>query len=351
MRRRAKKWGAPPGSLIYTGDRQDKTATLSLILYSSENYIEKYPQTIEEAFREIQPGYKVWLHVEGINQVEVIEAIGKHFKLHPLLLEDIMNPSQRSKLDDYKEHLYMVTRLLKMTHEEDFHFDDEQISLVMGPSFLITFLEKNGDPLKIIREGIYKPNSKIRTRGIDYLAYTILDMIVDSYFLVLEKADHSLEQLEVELLDNPSPKTLKKIRKNKHFLILLKKAIWPMREMLNHFRRIDSPLVLEATRVYAYDVYDHTIQAIETVEEFSDTMSDMLDIYISAINQRTNEIMKVLTIVSTIFVPLTFISSIYGMNFDYMPELHSRFGYPLVLTVMFLISLCMLYLFRRKRWI
>lgn len=351
IKKRAKKIGVPPGSLIYTGEHHDKKASLSLILYNATSLIEKHPITIEEAFSEMHPDYKVWLHVDGINNSEWIGAIGRHFKLHPLLLEDIMNPFQRPKLDDYKEYIYLVTRLLRMSNEENVHFEDEQISIVVGDSFLITFLEKDGDPLKIIKERLYKPDSRARLRGTDYLAYAILDMIVDSYFLLLEKADHSLEELEEELLNTPSAKTLKKIQKDKHGLAFLRKALWPMREMLNHFRRIDSPLISEATKIYAYDVYDHVIQAIETVEGFRDTMGDMLDIYISSINQRTNEIVKVLTIVSTIFVPLTFISSLYGMNFEYMPELHYRLGYPLVLGLMLIISLCMLSLFRRKKWI
>lgn len=351
FKHRAKKVGAPPGSLIYTGDNGAKAPLITLVLYNSTALIDLHPRSMDEVIKELREGYKVWIHVNGIHDPHLIDAIGRYFKLHPLLLEDIMNPSQRSKLDDYKDHLYIVIRILRQQHLSEMHLEDEQFSLVLGENFLLTFQEKDSDALLPIRERMQKPLSKMRSRGTDYLAYTILDMIVDRYFLILEEVDHSVELLEEELFTEPTPQTMQKIQLSKRVLALLRKTIWPMREVVNHFRRIDSTLVAESTRVYAHDVYDHTIQAIETVESFRDVTSGMLDIYLSTINQRLNEIMKVLTIVATIFVPLTFISSLYGMNFDYMPELHAAWGYPLVLSLMLGISLLMLWFFRRNRWI
>ncbi len=351
FRRRSKKIGTPPGSLIYTGDALLQGTELRLILYNDETVIEKYPKSIEEALQYRAPNQKIWLQVTGITDPRVIDAIGKKFKLHPLLLEDIMSPVQRSKLDDYREHIYIATRVLRFTSPDDGFLEDEQLSIVIGEGVLLTFVEKETEVLSPIRERLKKPSSKMRLRGSDYLAYAILDSIVDHYFLTLERVDRNLEELEEELLHDPQPDTLHKIQKIKREMALLRKIIWPMRELLNHFRRIDSPLIQESTQVYAYDVYDHTIQAIETVESFRDITSGMIDIYLSTINQKMNEIMKVLTVVSTIFVPLTFITSLYGMNFEAMPELHSKFGYPVVLLIMFCTAIGMLFFFRRKRWI
>jgi magnesium transporter len=337
--------------LIYTGEQLISPPQITLFLYDASSFMERHPATIDEAVNQIQKGKKAWLHVHGINDVLLIHTIGNRFKLHPLLLEDIMNPAQRSKLDDYKDHIYIATHLLLYKEENAGSIEDDQLSIVVGTDVLITFLDRESDALNPIIERLQKPTSKMRLRGPDYLAYAILDTIVDSYFVILEHVDHNLEVLESELLNDPKKNILLKIQKSKRALALLRKTIWPMREMINQFKRTESPLISDATRMYAADVYDHTIQAIETVDSFRDVTAGMLDIYISTINQRMNEIMKVLTIVATIFVPLTFISSVYGMNFKHMPELDSPYGYPMILGFMLLVSLGMLYFFRRKRWI
>lgn len=350
LKRHAKKIGTPPGSLIYTGEHLDQATHISLILYSDETFIEKHPQNVEEALQQIKPGFRVWINIKGISDPRMIDAIGRRFKLHPLMLEDIMSPTQRSKLDDYKTHLYIVTRILDFKNEGE-SLNDEQLSMVLGENFLITFVEKDTEALNVVRERLAKPASKMRARNTDYLAYAILDTIVDSYFFILEKVDHELELLEDEILKSASPQVIRKILRGKRELALLRRTIWPMRDMVNQFRRTDSPLISEGTRLYAYDVYDHTIQTIETVESFRDVTSGMIDIYLSSINQKMNEVMKVLTVVATIFVPLTFITSLYGMNFEFMPELHSPWGYPIVLSFMFAVSLIMLWVFRKKGWI
>jgi magnesium transporter len=351
FRRRSKKLGAPPGSLIYTGDAIAEPTGILALIYDKDLVIEKSPASIEEALKLPQEGKQFWLHITGISDPRVIDAIGRKFKLHPLLLEDIMSPSQRSKLDDYKDFLYIATRILHVTTPGNGTLEDEQLSIVFGDNFLLSFVEKDTALFQPIRDRLKKPTSKMRNRGPDYLAYAILDSTVDHYFLALEGVDKSLEKLEEELLDNPEPSTLNKILKIKREMALLRKIIWPMREVINHFRRTDSPLIEEGTQMFSNDVYDHTIQAIETVESFRDITSGMIDIYLSTINQRMNEIMKVLTIVATIFVPLTFITSLYGMNFKHMPELDHPLGYFYVLGFMALLSLFMLYCFRRKKWI
>lgn len=348
LKKRSKKAGAPPGSLIYTGDSNEITSSISLFLYDSDTLIEKHPSTIVEALNLCKNDKKVWIHITGIHDPMLIHAIGKHFKLHPLLLEDIMSPTQRSKLDDYKNYIYIAVHTL---HHVASHLEEEQISLIIGDNLLITFCEKQSDIFKPIRDRLLKPSTKMRQQGADYLAYTILDCIVDNYFLILEKVDEKLESLETALLNGENSTVMFRIQAQKRELMLLRKTIWPMREVINQFRRIDSPLISETTRLYIYDVYDHTIQSIEAVEGFRDLVAGMHDIHVATINQKMNEAMKVLTVVATIFVPLTFIASIYGMNFENMPELHYAWGYPAVITLMLLITLIMLLNFRKNKWI
>jgi magnesium transporter len=261
-----------------------------------------------------------------------------------------MTSGQRSKLDNYKDTLFIVTQMLGYNEQKQ-QAEDEQVSIVLGENYLISFVETNKSVFAPVRERLRNPQSRIRQRGVDYLCYSLLDCIVDNYFLILEKIDAKVELLEHELIQSPEPVILRKIQHAKREVTLLRKSVWPMREVVSNLRRIDSPLVLDATKLYLHDVYDHTIQAIDTIESFRDITSGMLDIYLSNVSQRMNEVMKVLTIVATIFVPLTFIASLYGMNFDNIPELHTRYGYYIVLFVMALIAIGMIIFFRRKRWI
>jgi magnesium transporter len=347
LTKRLKKIGAPPGSLIYTGDIKEKTS-ITLFLYDSDTINEYHPNTTQEALTLIKQGQKAWLHISGISDAQIVHAVGKYFKLHPLMLEDIMNPSQRSKLDDYKDAIYIATNAFYVKEDK---LTQEQISLVIGNDILITFSEVPSDLFMPIITRLMRPGGRMRQRGSDYLAYTILDAIVDNYFLVLEREDQKLEILEGDLLKGGSASIMFQIQEQKRDLMLLRKTIWPMREVINQLRRIDSSLISETTRLYVYDVYDHTIQAIETVEGFRDLTAGMHDIHVAIINQKMNETIRYLTVVSTIFVPLTFITSLYGMNFVNMPELHSQWGYPLVLLAMLAISLFSLIYFRRKHWL
>lgn len=347
LTKRLKKVGAPPGSLIYTGDVKEKTL-ITLFLYDSDTINESHPKSIQEALSLIKHGKKTWLHISGISDAQIVHAIGKYFKLHPLMLEDIMNPSQRAKLDDYKDAIYIATNAFYVKEDK---LIQEQISLVIGNDILITFSEVPSDLLQPIITRLMRPGGRMRQRGSDYLAYTILDAIVDNYFLVLEREDEKLGVLEGALLKGASADIMFQIQDQKRDLMLLRKTIWPMREVINQLRRIDSGLISETTRLYVYDVYDHTIQAIETVEGFRDLTAGMHDIHVAIINQKMNETIRFLTVVSTIFVPLTFITSLYGMNFVNMPELHSTWGYPIVLLSMLAISLFSLIYFRRKHWL
>lgn len=348
--KRTRPVGLPPGSLLYTGTTDTSKIHLSMVEYTEESFIEKENVSIDECLAHIDTPSMTWIQVHGVSNPNMIASIGKHFKLHALVLEDIVSTGQRSKLDIYQDQVFIVVRLLQY-EEKTKVLKDEQISIVFGPNYLISFLEGTEDIFKPIKERLRQGSNRIRKQGSDYLAYTLLDTIVDYYFIVLEKVDLNLDGLEDELMRLPKPITLQKIQHAKRDMIILRKAIWPMRDVVNRFLRLESSLISPTTQLYLQDVYDHIVQTIDIIEGFRDVVAGMLDIYLSNINIRTNDIMKVLTIVSTIFVPLTFISSLYGMNFVYMPELHYPLAYPLVLFVMTSIAIGMLIFFRRKKWI
>ena len=341
--------GLPPGSLLYTKTEGEGNIHLSIVEYSEEDFIEKKDASIEECLAHIELPSLTWIQVNGTADPEIMTSIGNRFKLHSLFMEDIVSTGQRSKLDVFQEQVFIIVRLLQY-EEAKKTLKDEQVSIVFGSNYLISFLEGNEDIFKPIKERL-RQGGKIRKQGTDYLAYSLLDTIVDFYFLVLEKVDVNLDLLEEELMTFPKPTTLQHIQHAKRDMIILRKSIWPIRDVINRFLRLESSLVKQTTQIYLQDLHDHTVQTIDIIESFRDVVSGMIDIYLSNINIRTNDIMKVLTIVSTIFVPLTSITSLYGMNFEHMPELHTRFGYPLVLLFMSIVAISMLIFFRRKRWI
>lgn len=323
---------------------------LSLVEYSETDFIEKDDTSIEECLKYIHTPHMTWIQVYGVRHSETMTSIGEHFKLHTLILEDILHTNQRSKLDTYQDQLFIVMRLLYYEDNTQ-QLKDKQISLVLGPNYLISFLENDEKIFDPVKERLRQGSQRIRSQGSDYLAYTLLDTVVDSYFVVLEKVNVYLDRLEEKLMHPPNFQIVRKIHHAKRDMIALRKAIWPMRDVVNQFLRLETFPVSPTTQIYLKDVYDHIIRIIDIIEGFRDLVSGMMDIYLSAINMRTNDIMKVLTIVSTIFVPLTFIASIYGMNFEHMPELHMRWAYPLVLLIMIAIAAGMLFFFRRKKWI
>jgi magnesium transporter len=350
IKRKSRPVGLAPGSLVYTGQVDTGKIHLSIIEYTEEKLIEKDYVSIDECLEYLGSPSMTWIQVYGVSNPAMVAAIGKHFKFHPLVLEDILNTGQRSKLDIYQDQVFIVVRLLqydKLAKE----LKDEQVSIVFGPNYLVCFLEHDEDIFKPIKDRLRQGSNRIRKQGSDYLAYTLLDTIVDYYFSVLEQVDADLDHLEEELVHFPKPITLQQIQHIKRDMIILRKTIWPMRDVINRFLRLENPLVSPTTQLYLHDVYDHTVQAIDITEGFRDVVSGMLDVYLSNINIRTNDIMKVLTIVSTIFVPLTFITSLYGMNFEFMPELHSKIAYPMVLSLMASIAFGMLIYFHRKHWI
>jgi magnesium transporter len=281
--------------------------------------------------------------------VDIIEKIGKHFNLHPLVIEDILNIHQRPKIEDFEDHIFIVLKML--TYNKDSHEgESEQVSIILGKNFVLTFQERKRDVFDPVRNRIKNSKSLIRKYGADYLVYALIDVIVDNYFIILEGIGEVLEELEDRVLLNPTSEIVHSIHQLKRNLIVLRKSIWPLREILSTLEKTESDLI-KNTSVYFRDVYDHTIQVIDIIETYRDLVTGMLDIYLSSVSNRMNQIMKVLTIIATIFMPLTFIAGIYGMNFKYMPELGWKWGYPLVLILMLLIGVNMIIYFRRKKWL
>lgn len=331
-------------------EKVSENIRLCVVEYSESQCVEYNDVTLEECLRYLGSPSMTWVQVFGVSDKATVAAIGKAFQLHPLVIEDIMSLRQRSKLDLYDDQVFVVARLLQSVAEGP-SLRDEQVSLIFGPNYLVSFLEGQNDILSPVKERILHTGGRIRKLGSDYLAYAILDAIVDHYFSILEKVDADLDTLEEELIHLPQAETIERIQLAKRDMIILRKAVWPLRDVVSRFMHLDDPFVAQQTRVYLRDVYDHIVQMIDIVEGFRDIVGSMFDIYLSNINIRTNEIVKVLTIVSTIFVPLTFITSLYGMNFENMPELHTRFGYPILICVMLATALGMLSFFRHKKWI
>jgi len=349
IKKRSVKTGLPPGSLVYVGDKRTEQANITVIEYGEGVFLEKSLKELDECFPCRDSTTVTWIDVDLVHQVDLVARIGECFGLHPLVVEDILNTDQRPKMEDFGDYLYVVLRALTCNGEKS-GMETEQVSLILGPNYVISFQEKNGALFEKVRERIRAGKGRIAKSGADYLAYSLLDTVVDNYFIVLEHLGDRIETLEDALVTNPASSTLRAIHVLKRDLIFLRRSVWPLREVLNGLQREDSTLVCEATRVYLRDVYDHTIHAIDTLETFRDMISGMLDIYLSTISNRLNEVMKVLTIIATIFMPLTFISGVYGMNFQHMPELEWRWGYPAVLLFMGAVSGFMVLYFKRKKW-
>ena len=294
-------------------------------------------------------GSKSWIHVFGARKTPTLEKMGELFGIHPIILDDINNTDQRPKLENHGTYLYTVLKLVSYNASQQ-RIGIEQISMILSKSFLITFQEKEEDVFHSIKERIRTEDAKIRKMPMDYLFYSLMDAVVDHYFIVLEQLGERVTHLETQVLKQPSQKTMKAIHNLKRDMILLRKSIWPLREVVSNLRREESSLISDETDLYLKDIYDHTIQAIETAETFSDMLSSLLDLYLSTMSHKMNEVMKVLTIIATIFIPLTFLTGLYGMNFQYMPELDWEFGYPLALGIMFGVAVFMIIYFKRKNW-
>ncbi len=344
------KTGLPPGSLVFTGERKLAQPNLSLIKYSESSceVIESF--NIEDISSSIKETDIAWINIEGIHDTVLVEKIGAIFHLHPLLLEDILNPQQRPKLDEYDDVVFIIAKMLFTDKQRD-KIIDEQVSFVLGKNFLLTFQEsKPGDAFDTVRERIINNKGKIRKEKTDYLCYRLLDAIVDNYFEVLEKIGDRLEDIESKIIQNPEKSAIQKTHELKRELIFLRKITWPLREVINNFHRGEHPLINQSTKIYMRDLYDHTIQVIDTIETYRDWLSGLEDLYLSSLSNKMNEVMKMLTMIATLFIPLTFIVGLYGMNFKYMPELEWRWGYGFVWGIMISLTVFMIYYFKKKKW-
>jgi magnesium transporter len=350
IKKRSKKAGLPPGTLVHIGEKLTEKTRVALVEYDAQGFQEKELEAFETCYLFAKEPKVTWVNVVGIQQVEVLEKLGSCFVVHPLVLEDILNTEQRPKVEDYGEDLFIVVKLISYREKTD-EVEAEQISLILRPHALLSFQEKEGDDFAAVKERLRTGKGRLRKMGADYLAYTLLDIVVDQYFGVLEKLGERIEVLEGRLLTDPGAATLQKIQNLKKEMLLLRQWIWPLREVIRSLERGEFPGIQESTRIYLRDVYDHTIQVMDSIEIYRDMLSGMLDIYLSSLNNRMNAVMKVLTIIATIFMPLTFLAGVYGMNFKHMPELDWPWGYPLVWGLMALIAGIMLVLFRRKKWL
>ena len=349
IKKRSKKAGLPPGTLVHIGNKRVEKVKISIIDYDEKQFQEKEIKAIKECFSYKDTPTVTWINIDGVHEIKVIEEIGKHFNLHPLILEDMVDTDQRPKIKDLGNYIFIILKMLYYA-EKDNEMKVEQVSLVLGKNYVISFQEREGDVFDSIRERIRNNLGQIRKAGADYLIYALIDAIIDNYFTVIEKLGEETENLEDKVISQPNPANVQAIHKLKRDLIFLRKSVWPLREVINILERGESLLILKATNLYLRDIYGQTIQVMDTVETLRDVLSGILDIYLSSMSNRMNEIMKVLTIIATIFIPLTFIVGIYGMNFQYMPEIKWIWGYPVVLSVMLIIVIAMLVFFRRKKW-
>ncbi|MFH1079913.1 MAG: magnesium/cobalt transporter CorA [Pseudomonadota bacterium] len=351
IKSRSKKAGLPPGSLVHIGEILSEKTKVTLLDYNGDHYLEKSIDNIEElhAFRDRQT--VSWVHIEGIHDTRILEQLGDVFGLHPLILEDILNTDQRPKMQDMGDYMFIVLKRFCNTCDEHNDITSEQVSVLLGPNYVISLHERADALLDPIRERIKTSKGRMRKAGADYLAYAIIDMILDSYFGILETLGERIELEEEALMNNPAQSTLQAIQHLKRDMIFLRKSIWPLRETISALERTESPLIQDATGIYLKDIYDHAIQVIDTVETYREMLSGMIDIYLSSLSNRMNQVMKVLTVIATIFMPMTFLAGVYGMNFKHFPELEWHWGYLFFWIINMTIAVVMLILFKRRKWL
>ncbi len=341
---------ASPGSGGYVGEKREAPVSLQLFHYEEKEFTEQVLLQPQEISEYLKKGGITWLNVTGVHDEMIIRQVGAIFSFHPLVLEDIANTTQRPKVEEYDDYLFIVVKMAT-TDPETHETALEQVSLIVGPKYVISFQEQEGDVLDSLRDRIRHAKGRIRKMGSDYLLYGIVDSVVDNYFSVLENIGTAIEEQEDWLLNSPNQHLLDNIYGLKRELVFLRKSIWPMREVANALQHADHPILKKTTTVFFRDVYDHTIQVVEAVETFRDMMTGMLDLYLSTVSNKMNEIMKVLTIFAAIFIPLTFVAGVYGMNFEFMPELKWRYGYAFWWLVVLLLAGGMLIYFKRKKWL
>lgn len=347
-KRRSRKTGMPPGSLVAIGEQRTDTTELRLIHYDAEHLDETTLTTLTGCDQALSRPGVTWLHICGVHQPDVLRNLDR-FGLHPLVLEDIVNTAQRTKYEDYGDYVYIVLKMLSVTGNGE--VDSEQVSILLGKKFVISVEEGPSGAFDSVREMLRQNRVQARRLGADYLAYLLLDKAVDNYFAILEAFGERVDAVQDALLHRAQTEQLQDLHRLRRQSLLLRRSIWPIRDMLASIERERSPLIQDGTRVYLRDVYDHAIHIVDTIETDRETLAGMLEIYVSSATNRLNEVIKVLTIISTIFIPPMFIASVYGMNFRYMPELAWPWGYAFAWLLMTALALGMVAYFKRKRWL
>ncbi len=346
--RKSKLPGLPPGSPIFTGKYTSREIEIRIIDFSPDNFTELKVTSSEEC---IPPpkGVIRWIHVGGVHKSEMIEQIGANFNIHPLVVEDLVNTRQRPKVEIYGDGVFIVARAIHLDDGPDL-ISSEQIAFLVGVNYVLSFQESTNPNFEPVVERIRAERTRIRSQSSDYLTYALLDLIVDNYFIVLEVLGEKIEDLEDDIIASPRTITLEKLYALKRAILYSRRHIWPLREVVSRFNRDEIGLIHENTLVFLRDLYDHVIRATDIVETYRDSLTSMMDIYLSSISNRMNEVMKLLTVISTIFIPLTLIASIYGMNF-YIPETQWVYGYPIVLILMFCITIILAVYFKKTGWL
>jgi magnesium transporter len=349
-RNSSRKFGLPPGSLVFTGRKKTEQLHVGIMDYGPDRLEESQSHEIASCFPSRDTMETSWVTITGLHDTEKIEALTSHFGIHPLVSEDILNISQRPKVEIFDDYIFITLKILDF-EKETRHIGIDQVSLILGNGYVLMFQEQQEPLFEPLRKRIRESKGRIRKMNSDYLLYAILDIIVDHYFVNLEQISDHIETIEQQLITDPEPETLNEIYRLKREVLFLRKSVWPLRESVGRLEKSESPLITEKIIPYLRDLYDHTIQAIDSVETSRDLLSGMLDLYLSSVSNRMNQVMKMLTIIATIFIPLTFVVGIYGMNFENMPELQWHYAYYAVLGFMFAVAIGMLIWFRRKQWL
>jgi magnesium transporter len=344
------KRGLAPGAIQHIGEVSNLPTKIRVIRFDASHYTDEMYENLERSNSLLSGSMNRWVHITGLSDTSIIEEVGKIFHLHPLVLEDIVNTDQQPKIEEYEDSLFIVMKKLKFDDKTE-SIRSEHVPIVLGKNFILTFREEAGDIFDSIRHRIEKSRWRERGLGVDYLAYALIDAIVDAYFSVLEEVGERIESCESLMDENPSPEILKNIHTLRNELIFMKKALWPLRELAGNLVRKPYSLIDDAIAPYLRDLYDHVIQIVETTDLYREMLSSMRESYASAMSTQMNRVMQVLTIIATIFIPLTFIAGIYGMNFEYMPELSWKYAYPVIWGLMLMIASFMLLYFRKKRWL
>lgn len=341
--------GLPPGTLVHVGQRKVEFLKTTVIRYKADEFHEHEVESLDELFGQDFSGYNVWVNIDGVHDAEVIARLGEHFQLDALSLEDVMNTGSRSKYEEFEGYIFMIVK--DLYYDSNRTINEEQISFILKENVLVTFQEVEGDVFDNVRQRLRKASTPIRTRGTDYLAYALIDSIVDNYFITLEHFEKELELLEDRLLVRNHKSQLQDIQQARKRYNLVKRAMLPSREVVFAMHKTENPIFRKKTHSFIRDLYDHAVQITEQLEQIRESVSGLKDIYNSGMNAVLNNIMKILTVVSTVFMALSLIAGIYGMNFENMPETKWEYGYPFSLLMMAIVAVCLIMYFRRKRWL